>query len=103
MAYRVKITPRAQQDLTDIFNRIGAASSGSALKWYLALRESLRSLRLNPERSTVTPENRELRHLLYGGRPHVYRVIYRISEKQKVVDILHIRHGARQEFTDVDP
>jgi len=27
-----------------------------------------------------------------------YRVIYRVVEKQKQVDVLHIRHGARQEF-----
>jgi plasmid stabilization system protein ParE len=37
--------------------------------------------------------------LLYGGKPHVYRAIYRVLEKQKVVEVLHIRHGARREFT----
>jgi plasmid stabilization system protein ParE len=46
----------------------------------------------------VTPERGDVRHLLYGNRPHVYRVIYRVIEKQKRVEVLHIRHGARQEF-----
>ena len=46
----------------------------------------------------MTPEDRHLRHLLYGSKPHIYRVIYRILEKQKQVDVLHIRHAARQEF-----
>jgi plasmid stabilization system protein ParE len=32
------------------------------------------------------------------GPPYVYRVIYRIMEKQKQVDVLHIRHGAQREF-----
>jgi len=36
--------------------------------------------------------------LLYGNKPHVCRVIYRVIEKQKRVDVLHIRDGARQEF-----
>jgi len=44
------------------------------------------------------PENMNLRHLLYGGKPHVYRVIYRIQEKEKRIQVLHIRHGARLEF-----
>jgi hypothetical protein len=36
--------------------------------------------------------------MLYGNKPHVYRAIYRMVEKQKRVDVLHIRHGARSEF-----
>jgi plasmid stabilization system protein ParE len=32
----------------------------------------------------------------------VYRVIYLVIERQKEVDILHIRHGARQEFKTAD-
>ena len=59
----------------------------------------MRSLRLNPERCPLTPENPGFRHLLYGRKPHVYRAIYRIVEKQNLVDVLHIRHGARREFT----
>ena len=51
-----------------------------------------------PTAARVTPEDRDLRHLLYGNKPHIYRVIYRVLEKQKQVDVLHIRHGARQEF-----
>jgi hypothetical protein len=52
---------------------------------------------------TATPmsyntRNRELRHLLYGHKPNVYRVIYRIVEKQKHIQVLHIRHGARRPF-----
>ena len=37
-------------------------------------------------------------HLLYSNKPHIYRVIYRVVERQKEADILHIRHRARQEF-----
>jgi toxin ParE1/3/4 len=64
----------------------------------IALRDAIRTLRNSPNRFPVTPEDRELRHLLYGSKPHVYRVIYRVIEKQKQVDVLHIRHGARQQF-----
>jgi plasmid stabilization system protein ParE len=96
MAYRVKIMPRAQRDPDWIYRWIGAGSSGAALAWYRGLREAIRSLRNNPRRSPATPENAAFRHLLYGAKPHVYRVIYRIVEKQKEVEILHVRHGAME-------
>ena len=50
----------------------------------------------------MTPENDKLRHLLYGNKPRVFRAIYRVAEKQKQVDVLHIRHGARQAFKGSD-
>jgi toxin ParE1/3/4 len=98
MAYRVKIMPRAQRDLAGLYNWIGARSTPTARLWYLRLRDAIRSLSQNPARSPVTPENEGLRHLLYGNKPHVYRVIYRIVEKQQQVEVLHIRHGAMTGF-----
>ena len=50
----------------------------------------------------MTPETRQLRQLLYGNKPYVYRVIYRVLEKPRQVDVLHIRHAARQEFEPDD-
>jgi len=43
-----------------------------------------------------------MRRLLYGRRPHVYHVIYRVLEKQKRVEVLHIRHGARRKLKPSD-
>jgi plasmid stabilization system protein ParE len=40
--------------------------------------------------------------LLYGNKPHTYRVIYRVLEMQKRVEVLHIRHGARRRFKGSD-
>ena len=90
--------PRAQRDLAGIYDWIGARASDAALAWYRGLKGAILTLRNGPNRCPVTPEDRDLRHLLYGGKPHIYRVIFRVLEKQKQVDVLHIRHGARQEF-----
>jgi toxin ParE1/3/4 len=99
MAYRVKITLRAERDLAGIEERIGARFSDAARTWYMGLRSAIRTLRDNPNRCPSTPENAQLRHLLYGNKPHIYRVIYRVVENQKEVKILRIRHGAQREFT----
>lgn len=95
MAYLVNLTARAQRDLAHLYAEINAEYSEPALKWYRGLKDAMLSLEEQPNRCPATPENNSLRHLLYGRKPHIYRVIYRVLEKQKQVDVLHIRHGAR--------
>jgi toxin ParE1/3/4 len=98
MAYLVSITARAERDLAQLYDSIGASDSDAARRWYTGLKRSILSLEELPKRCAATPENRKLRHLLYGDKPHIYRVIYRIVEKRRRVEILHIRHGARRRF-----
>lgn len=98
MAYQVSITVRAERDLAQLYQDINAADSATARNWYVGLKRSILSLEELPEPCAVTPENHKFRHLLYGNKPHVYRVIYRVLEKQRRVDILHIRHGERSRF-----
>lgn len=53
-----------------------------------------------PYRCPVAPESRKLkrhlRHILYGKKPHVYRVIFDIDDSSETVSVLTIRHGARR-------
>jgi len=102
MAYLVNLSARAQRDLTQIYRRINADHSAAALKWYRGFRQAILRLEEQPNRCPVTPGNDKLRHLLYGNKPHIYRAIYRVVERQKVVDVLHIRHGARTGFKGVE-
>jgi plasmid stabilization system protein ParE len=96
MAYLVNLTRRAQRDLAQLYYDIDAGSSDAALNWYRGLKQSILSLEQHPSRCAETPEVGKLRHLLYGTKPHIYRIIYRVLERQKQVDVLHIRHGARK-------
>jgi len=96
MAYAVNLTARAVRDLASLYDEINAADSEEARKWYLGLGKQILSLEKLPFRCSVTPENKNLRHLLYGYRRNTYRVIYRVVGIR--VDVLHIRHGARKRF-----
>jgi toxin ParE1/3/4 len=98
MAYLINVTARAEHDLELLFHEINAGQSDAALKWYWGPRKAIPSLEEHPNRYPQTPENARLRHLLYGHKPHIYRVIYRVAEKRKQVDVLHIRHSARERF-----
>lgn len=98
MAYPVNLTSRAERDLIQLYEEINAEHSDAALKWYRGLVDAIISLEEQPNRCPVTPENDRLRNLLYGKKPHVYRVIYQVLEKKKQVDLLHMRQGARRAF-----
>jgi toxin ParE1/3/4 len=102
MAYLVSITARAARDLAQLYDDINAPNSETARRWYMGLKHSILSLEALPKRCAATPENRKFRHLLYGDKPHIYRVIYRVLERRKQVQILHIRHGARRKFRRSD-
>jgi mRNA-degrading endonuclease RelE of RelBE toxin-antitoxin system len=86
MTYRVELTDRAARDLVILCEDKNVAGSVAAARWY------------NPGRCQMAPESgragRPLRHLLYGKKPHVYRVIYAIDERKKLVRVLTIRHPA---------
>jgi plasmid stabilization system protein ParE len=102
MAYLVNVTARAERDLADIYAAVDVEHSEAAFRWFNGLERAVLTLEETPARCPMTPEDRDLRHLLYGNKPHIYRVIYRITEKHKQVDVLHIRHGARQAFSPSD-
>ena len=102
MAYLVSISTRAKRDLDQPYDDINGRDSEAARCWYAGLKQSILSLEAFPNRCAATPENRKFRHMLYGDKPHVYRVIYRVLERQRRVEILHIRHGARRKFKSSD-
>lgn len=102
MAYRVEITARAERDLAALYLYINAQNSDAAREWYYGLKSAILGLKKLPDRNPFTPEDKRLRHLLYGSKPNVYRVIYQVKKKERKIVVLHIRHGARQRLRRSD-
>ena len=98
MAYRVDLTARAERDLRHLYQTINARDSAQARAWFTGLERAILGLDEHPARHPAIPEDASLRHVLYGGRRNVYRVIYAIDEPNQTVTVLHIRHGARDAF-----
>jgi len=98
MAYRVDLTGRAERDLRRLYQTINAADSALGRVWFIGLEQAILGLNEHPARHPTIPEDRALRHLLYGRRRNVYRIIYVIDDPAQVVTVLHIRHGARDAF-----
>jgi toxin ParE1/3/4 len=100
MAFRIKT--RAKRDLDGILAWLLAQGAGeNGLRWSYGLREAVKSLAHAPHRCPLAPENApfdfEVRQLLYGRKPRVYRILYTIEGD--TASIVHVRHGRRQPIT----
>jgi plasmid stabilization system protein ParE len=99
MAFRVKTTAQAKRDLDDILERLLSQEAGeTGLRWFQGLHQAVATLADSPQRCALAPESAvfpfEVWHLLYGRRPHVYRIIFTLEGN--TVSVLHVRHGRRQ-------
>jgi mRNA-degrading endonuclease RelE of RelBE toxin-antitoxin system len=98
MAYHVEFAARAARDLEILYLEKNAAESSAAARWYNGLEEAVFTLEARPNRCPAAPEarkvNRQLRQLLFGAKPHAYRVIFEVDERRRSVSVLTIRHGA---------
>jgi plasmid stabilization system protein ParE len=99
MTFRVETTVESEQDADAILEWLISQRAGaSGQRWFEALEGAIASLAEFPERCPLAPESTtspfEVRQLLYGHAPHIYRILFMIDGK--TVYILHIRHGRRQ-------
>jgi plasmid stabilization system protein ParE len=69
MPYLIRLTDRALRDLEAIYDFIEADSCKTAFAWFNALTAAIYSLERFPERGAVIPEDKTVRHLLFGKKP----------------------------------
>ncbi len=98
MAFRVETTVKAERELSAIQDWLLSEQAGDAgLAWFLRLRDALDSLSEMPYRCPLAREKKGLssgiRQLLYGNKPHVYRILFTIEND--TVTVLGVRHGRR--------
>lgn len=98
MKYRVTITIPAKRDIAFIIEWIAEFDERVAREWYRRIQEAIQSLEQFPERCRLAPEDElvgpDIRQLLHGKHPHIYRILFTIGAKK--VHVLHVRYGARE-------
>lgn len=101
MAYRIRIMPQAEADLRAIRERLDTQAPAYVDRWIEALEKQTLSLEEWPLRCALAPENdafaEEIRQLIYGRRHGRYRILFHAHGE--IVDILHIRHAAREQWS----
>lgn len=98
MRFRIVIEATAIEDLEAINLWLSRHSGSAASAWYAQMAQEAGSLDTAPQRCPFAPENNsfeeEIRHLLFGKRRNVYRVIFTLRGTS--VHVLHVRDGAQQ-------
>ena len=96
MTYRVHFTESAAADAQAVYDWIAQRAPRAAVKWFNGLLDVVASLGTFPTRCGIAPEStkagEQIRHMLYGRKPHVYRILFTIRVRD--VYVLHIRLGA---------
>ena len=101
MTYRVILQRLAMQDLDDAFVWAARKAPATAARWLDRFQAALQRLDTNPQRCLRAREHRkvdvELREILFGKTPNVYRVIFMIDGD--TVRVLRIRRAQRRPLT----
>jgi plasmid stabilization system protein ParE len=101
MKYRVAILPRARFDLDEAYRWAAERAPDTALRWAQRFAIKLQNLGRNPYQCAMAPEarkaKREIRQLLFGRRPSVYRALYVIVGEE--VQVFRVVRAQRKYLT----
>ena len=93
MAFKVLITERANQDLANIVRFVARDNRSAAERLGNSLIDSVKLLAEFPAMGRVVPErgSPNIREVVQGS----YRIIYRLDESRKAIEVLRFWHAAR--------
>lgn len=99
--FEIQITAIAEAESRDTQAWFANYSEEFAERWYVGLLKALKELVFLPTRMPLAEENfsfesMTIRQHLYGSRYNKYRILFTVNEAERVVRILHVRHGSRQ-------
>ncbi len=101
MAFEVRLQLLAENDLDEAYLWAAKSAPETAGLWLARFQAALLTLAEQPERCGFAPEHkklkRELRQLLFGRKPNVFRAVFLIDGN--VVRIVRIRRGSRRQLT----
>ena len=95
MDFKIVWTLRARDDLRNIATYISRDNPAAALKLGETIFDRVDVLEKFPELGRVVPEwgRPDVREIIVGS----YRIVYRVGNQRKAIEILRVWHGARGE------
>lgn len=99
--YRIIITPVAGEEITAIHDWIAKTSPDNAAKVIARILDALDALKIFPHRNIVELQSNDLKHPVRSLSVRPYIVLFRVLDYDKVVRVLHVRHGAQLPPSDL--
>ena len=102
MQHQILITPSAKADIFETNTWFLENHPDLAEKWLFGISQAISSLSKFPERCPVSAESEAfdvvVRQLIYGKKPHTYRILFSIQEAN--VYILRVRSTRQKSILD---
>lgn len=92
MDYRLRYTQRALNDLAEIVGHIAEDDAEAASRFGNSLLDHVDLLTRFPRMGGIVRKRSQVRKLLHSP----ILVYYEVNEKTRIIEILHLRHGARK-------
>ena len=92
MDYRLRYTQKALNDLDEIIGRIANDDGEAASRFGSSLLDHIELLARFPRMGGLIRKRRNVRKLVHSP----ILIYYRIHEDKHLVEIIHLRHGARR-------
>jgi plasmid stabilization system protein ParE len=90
--YRLLYTQKALNDLAEITSYIAETDTTSALRFGTSLIEHASLLTRFPHMGSIVRKRPKVRKILHSP----FLVYYHVCEAAGIIEIVHIRHGARK-------
>ena len=100
MTYSVIISPKADNDFTEVVLELVELSPEKAEKFYFGCRKAMNSLAAFPARCPLVPESKKLKRQVRQLLFEKYRIIFEITDE--TVKIIRLRHQKRRPLTKDD-
>ena len=92
MDYRLFYTQKALKDLAEILGHIAEEDAGAASRFGSSLLDHVELLARFPRMGGVIRKRPSVRKLVHSP----LLVYYQVHEDQRLIEVLHFRHGARK-------
>jgi toxin ParE1/3/4 len=94
--YRIILATRVVSDLQGIFDHIAAESPQNAAKVVNRVLTALEGLKAFPHRTVVVKQPLRLKNPIRSLPVQSWVIFFTVSDDQKVVRVLRVRHGSRR-------
>jgi plasmid stabilization system protein ParE len=94
--FRILLSKRVAEDLTSIHAHISKESPHYAAVMIGQILDAIERLKILPHRNVVVGQGAKARHPVRSLPVPPYMVFFRTLDKERVVRILRVRHGAQR-------
>ena len=98
MDYRLLYSQRSLNDLGEILGHIAAEDAEAASRFGASLLDHVDLLSRFPRLGGVIRKRSRVRKLLHSP----LLVYYRLDEDKRLIEVLHVRHGARKQASNAE-